>query len=231
MCVLSASYGTEWKEFEVDVTQEAFPEYYGEPDYLLPSRMEVREEYYLAQYIVDFSLSDDIHVVEVVLDSDKKGAFVVVYTRKRDWPKGKLKRVDKAEIDIDLAKQVYRVWVNTLLEVRYSRGGVGGLDGTTYHFSSFVRGVGWLHGETWSPKTDAPPKRLTKIGGELMSIARGSKRKRDAAGRNILKDCSWIMEYLREHAIIVPTDVKDHMYLKELEKLRQRRSDAAERRD
>ena len=38
-----------------------------------------------------------------------------------------------------------------------------GVDGTTFHFAGFCRGVGQLTGRTWSPDPDTPTGRLVAL--------------------------------------------------------------------
>lgn len=66
-----------------------------------------------------------------------------------------LSRWDR-QISLELAIAIQRAWARMLLLTRYPAGVSRGLDGTTYRFSTFVRGMGDLEGETWSPDEGLP---------------------------------------------------------------------------
>lgn len=67
----------------------------------------------------------------------------------------KVRRVDR-EISRDLAVAIQRTWARMLQNTRYPRGSSIGRDGVTYEFSVYVRGLGDLHGKTWSPRKGLP---------------------------------------------------------------------------
>lgn len=60
------------------------------------------------------------------------------------------------QISYELAVAIHRTWARMLLLTRYPAGVSRGLDGTTYRFSTFVRGMGVLEGEAWSPSEGLP---------------------------------------------------------------------------
>jgi hypothetical protein len=57
-----------------------------------------------------------------------------------------------------------------LLLTRYPTGVSRGLDGTIYRFSTFVRGMGDLEGETWSPD-DGLPAEMVELGKSIRDFA------------------------------------------------------------
>lgn len=60
-------------------------------------------------------------------------------------------RIDR-EISLELTMAIQRVWGQMLQHTRYPAKASQGLDGITYQFSVWVRGLGDLHGQTWSPE-------------------------------------------------------------------------------
>jgi hypothetical protein len=87
------------------------------------------------------------------------------------------RRVEPLETQItqEMAAVVYTIWANGILDARYSRQPLG-LDGTTYQFSTFLRGVGWPGARTWSPSADLPPKWLVTAGTDVLTYARAPNR-------------------------------------------------------
>lgn len=77
-------------------------------------------------------------------------------------------RTDR-EISSELALTIQRVWGKMLQNTRYPTHYSNGLDGTTYEFSVFVRSLGDLYGETWSPTNNLPAE-LVSIGQEIISF-------------------------------------------------------------
>ena len=58
----------------------------------------------------------------------------------------------RREISLEFAAAIHRAWTRILMQTRYPQGSVLGLDGTTLQFSVWAKGLGTLHGETWSPE-------------------------------------------------------------------------------
>jgi hypothetical protein len=80
---------------------------------------------------------------------------------------GEAIREVEIEIPIDgqLATSIEKAWTAVLLKTRYPEGPYAGLDGWQVEFSVFVRRMGSLYGQVWSPS-----KGLTK---ELMDVGFG----------------------------------------------------------
>ncbi len=76
-------------------------------------------------------------------------------------------------ISRDLAISIQRVWAFALLETRYPEKVFPMLDGTSHHFSTFVRGLGMIHGRTRSP-LEGTPKKLISIAEELTNFTTDS---------------------------------------------------------
>lgn len=74
-------------------------------------------------------------------------------------------RIDR-EISQHLAIAIQRVWGRMLQHTKYPAKVSLGLDGTTYQFSVWVKGIGNLHGETWTPDKGLPAE-MVAIGKEL----------------------------------------------------------------
>jgi hypothetical protein len=75
----------------------------------------------------------------------------------------------RREISLELAASIHRAWTRMLLQTRYPAGAVLGLDGTTLQFSAWAKGLGTLHGETWSPKAGLTAE-LAALGQALVNF-------------------------------------------------------------
>jgi hypothetical protein len=85
--------------------------------------------------------------------------------QKEKAKKVKVTRVDR-EISLELAVAIQRAWGRMLQHTKYpARDGMG-LDGATFQFSVWVRGLGDLHGETWTPDKGLPAE-IVSLGAEL----------------------------------------------------------------
>ncbi|HEY5754448.1 MAG TPA: hypothetical protein VIU34_01435 [Steroidobacter sp.] len=80
--------------------------------------------------------------------------------------------VQQLEVSKQFAEVVYDIWVNNILEARFTRHRPFGVDGTGYRFRTNLRGVGWPSASTWSPSKDLPPKWLANSGEEILAFAR-----------------------------------------------------------
>lgn len=81
-----------------------------------------------------------------------------------------ISRVDR-RISRDLAVAIQRVWAKGLQLTRYPSAPQNGLDGTMYQFSVWVRGLGELRGETWSPQRGLTHD-LVGVGLDLIAYVR-----------------------------------------------------------
>lgn len=80
----------------------------------------------------------------------------------------RVKREDR-EISMELAVAVQRAWARMLQRTSYSASWMGGLDGTKYQFSVYVRGQGTLFGEIWNPYKGRPVE-MVELGTALIKL-------------------------------------------------------------
>lgn len=83
--------------------------------------------------------------------------------------KVKVTRVDR-EISLELAVAIQRAWGRMLQQTKYPAKASMGVDGITYQFSVWVRGLGDLYGETWTPDGGLPAE-IASLGNELNGYA------------------------------------------------------------
>jgi len=165
--------------YEPDVTQERM-EYDGRDpqDHLVPAgsrRPDEHPVYFLAKFGRYPSFSEAFEWT-IVLD---KGKYKLESWRleasEKEVDRPKRVALVSVEITPQLATAIYALWANAILDARYSRGGLG-LDGTTYAFSTWLRGVGWPSATTWSPDRDLPPKWMVEAGEEILAYGRAKTR-------------------------------------------------------
>jgi hypothetical protein len=84
----------------------------------------------------------------------------------------------KRQISAPLAIAIQRVWARVILKTRYPAHPSDGLDGATYDFSVFVRGYGFVEGQTWSPRTGVPAK-MVELGEVLRVLANDEQEKEE----------------------------------------------------
>ena len=185
--------------YKTDVTQRAMPEQGTLPDHLEPFQANVPQDYYLAQFIEAPALVVEGNYLVVLRTKEGK---CLMRTNKVPTEKLLLKP-EKFEIEIQipesLASVIYDMWVNALFEVRYDRSAGMGLDGTTYIFSTFVMGLGWMHGSTWSPSADLPPSWMVEAGNRLIGFARDPKRDVKATEADLKALRSKLFSYIKAH--------------------------------
>ncbi len=83
--------------------------------------------------------------------------------------KVKITRIDR-EITLELAIAIQRAWGRMLQHTKYPAKASMGLDGITYEFSVWVRGLGDLHGRTWTP-TGGLTAEISSLGHGLEAFA------------------------------------------------------------
>jgi hypothetical protein len=184
--------------YQVDIKQEAFAEATDDIDHLEPVRDLVPRGDYIAQFIESPSFTKGIYLA---LAKTENGKYILqLATIPADsCPKDKPKPETELEIPISLAEVIYQTWVNALLEVRYDRKSYKGYDGANYTFSSFVPGIGVMHGSIWSPRANLPPRWLVDSAHELIAFVRDPKRdpiKTEAAVRATRDK---LFAYLKKH--------------------------------
>lgn len=113
-------------------------------------------------------------------DQEKKYFIVVRRAKQSLWysmAQNNHERQEKAvdisessrEISLELAAAIQRAWARMLMQTRYPKGSVLGLDGTTLQFSVWAQGLGTLHGETRNP-TSGLTAELTELGQALIDF-------------------------------------------------------------
>lgn len=89
--------------------------------------------------------------------------------------------IRKAEIEIpidaQLATSIEKAWTAILLKTRYPEGPYLGLDGWQVEFSVFVRRMGTLYGQLWSPSKGLT-KELMDVGFALSKYVEASEQER-----------------------------------------------------
>jgi hypothetical protein len=84
----------------------------------------------------------------------------------------KVEQKEKA-IKAEIADQIGSVFAMATSQTHYPKEEVMGLDGVTYHFSSFVIGIGVRAGQTWSPDPHSTCGMLVTLGEHLHRFVRG----------------------------------------------------------
>ena len=170
-------------------------------DHLEPfgGEVPVPKYYYLAQFIEAPSLLEHGNYLAVLKTKD--GRYVV---RTGKFPVAKplpKEPVTDTEVQISesFASVIYDLWVNAIFEVRYDRTDHAGFDGTSYIFSTFVNGLGWMHGGTWSPSGDAPPAWLVDAGSKLVAFAQDPKRNPKKTEAEIAAIREKLFGYIEKH--------------------------------
>ena len=97
-----------------------------------------------------------------------------------------ISRTDK-KISLELAVAIQRVWAKALHLTRYPSVASNGYDGTTYQFSVWVRGLGELQGETWSPQHGLP-RGLVTIGTDLIVFVRQDANGKGLTEQSLIKN-------------------------------------------
>jgi hypothetical protein len=72
-----------------------------------------------------------------------------------------------------VADGIKTLWKAMLLGVRHSEK-EDGLDGVSYHFSTWIRGRGDLSGHVWSPEPESKTGQLARLAEALADFARGA---------------------------------------------------------
>lgn len=98
--------------------------------------------------------------------------------------------IRKAEIetpiDAHLATSIEKAWANVLLKTRYPQGPYLGLDGWQAEFSVFVRRMGTLYGQLWSP-SEGLTKELMDVGFALSKYVEASAEERVLMRKTLMR--------------------------------------------
>ena len=95
-------------------------------------------------------------------------AWFMENNKKSEKSKFEVEKIDR-EISLELAIQIQRSWAKMLQHTKYPAKSSGGLDGTTCYFSVWVKGLGYLYGETRSHENGLPGEMIS-IGHELEKL-------------------------------------------------------------
>ena len=165
--------------YEPDVSQQRLE--YDEQDSqdrLVPTGSGIPQEgplYYLARFGRYPSFSEPFEWT-LTLDGEKYTltSWSLKAPKKED-DRPAPEAVMTVELTQELAATIYTLWSNAILDASYSRAGPG-FDGTTYTFSTWLRGAGWPSAKTWSPTKNLPPKWMVEAGEEILAFGRAEKR-------------------------------------------------------
>jgi hypothetical protein len=169
-------------------------------DHLRPAEVRTGVLYYLAYYEVRPSFESGYQML--LLRDDKTGKCSLKVSSNHDGKDGASRALEKdieVEVPAKLAAIVYEMWSNAILEARYTRRDTSGLDGTDYYFSTFVLGLGWMGGRTWSPHLELPPKWMVDAGNYLVAYARKPNREPDEAIRDFQRRRTQLFDYLKKN--------------------------------
>jgi len=112
----------------------------------------------------------------------------------RDFPEP----TTSIEVPASIAKLVREIWVMAIMDVRYAFKKQRGMDGTTYTFSTHTVSTQSIHGTTWSPEADSPPKWMVDAGHEVLAFARSSPRDTVILERKLNETKKKLSGYLNE---------------------------------
>ena len=159
-----------------DVDQNEFEIIDGVIDHLIPTAPIYPNTHNIAEFTSNASRSQSHSWA--LYKSDKLNKFVL-----QSWELEKAKdslpsKANEIEIEIprEAAQLIYTIWSNSILNARYTRMLHGGLDGKRYNFSTFLRGVGKISGEIWSPSENLPPKWLVETGDLIYKASRSPEK-------------------------------------------------------
>ena len=198
MALALASYAGARETFVPDVTQQRFEDQRGTVDHLVPYAGNRTPPYYIAEFAAHPSFSES-YGWKIYR---REGKYFLRSENLARSQKGKSPfdaRLIELEIPSEIAGVVYEIWANALLEVRYTRIGHLGLDGTTYLFSTYLRGVGFLNGSAWSPEDDLPPKWMVEAGDLIMEYSRSVARDEVGFHKSLSAHKNRLVKYLQVH--------------------------------
>jgi len=112
--------------------------------------------------------------------------------------KEKAVTVDSKFVEFPKAQgtRLYKIWNRMLRQTRYPEGyGDGGLDGTTYEFSTWC-----AYGEVWSPTARKSPLLFIELGESLIAYCKATDEERVSAMKNIEAKAAKLEKYLDQHA-------------------------------
>jgi hypothetical protein len=180
-----------WESYKTDVTQQTTAQVSDGLDHLEPVDRKIPETPYLVEFIRE--PAKGYQQIHLTLSRDSSTGNFYLHSW-NEWrigtevhpPTEVLGPSTKIECPEDIAANVYSMWVNALLEVRYDRLSSSMNDeGRTDLFSVYLKGHGYLHGTTASPTKDLPPKWMEDSATALIQY---TKDNNEAACRRTLTD-------------------------------------------
>lgn len=188
-----------WEALSTDVTQQEFAEHKSGLDHLEPVSVKEPHSYYIAQYVVYPSFTPAKRLL-VLQNKENEKYYVKVWNEYKPGDTDEnIPASITVEIPEEIASLIYEIWVNELLEVRYSRYSSLGCDGTTYVFSTYVRALGWMHGSTWSPRLDLPPRWIVEAGDLLFQLTKQNNNNYESSKKKLIKIRTRLLTYLEKN--------------------------------
>ena len=94
-----------------------------------------------------------------------------------DWPEDPLDVnviVNTQSAPPEICSRIRDAWITVLLRTRYPDPSElrAGVDGVTFHFSAWQRGIGVLSGKIWSPERQSVPGKLVSLAFAMRNYAR-----------------------------------------------------------
>jgi len=208
-CMSLLAIGLPWTPYKVNLDQEpSLPYAQLKIDHLYPSKT---TNGFAGSYFVFYKTSPSQgRGTSFALFSEGNKYYALVWTEKcwdemstdeRRQPLREPLNQVKVEISEQLGMLVYEIWVNAIMESRYSRADSQGLDGITYTFGVRLKSRGWFHAWTWSPEDDLPPKWMTEVGDFLAISFRERKFNGDRSMTELKKYQSRLYGYLITNGI------------------------------
>ena len=187
--------------YRPDLHQQDLADQGTTPDHLEPTTIHVPAVPCLAQYISFPSFKDGRYLI--VNPPTTRHEF---YMRACDLS-GSTKLTKPptetipGRIDREFASAIYELWVNALFEVRYSKAAYRGVDGCTHVFTTFVRGLGYMHGSIWSPMMDVPPTWLVEIAESLTAVTLTGGKGLEKVKANVIRTRDRYFTYIQDHGL------------------------------
>ncbi|MEO6873372.1 MAG: hypothetical protein ABI222_00985 [Opitutaceae bacterium] len=98
------------------------------------------------------------------------------------------------QISKDVADQIRAGFTLATAQTRYPDFAKIGLDGVTYHFSTFATGIGIRAGQTWSPDSGTVCGKLVNLGEQMHAYVRG-----ETTAENLKKEAREILSMLKRN--------------------------------
>jgi hypothetical protein len=100
----------------------------------------------------------------------------------------------------DIGALLQELWLNAILEARYPRFYLAGLDGDMHYFGATrAHDREMLWAEVWSPRANLPPLWMTQIGAEVFTFAQSTARDDAQLRRHLLDLQGKLYSYYKRH--------------------------------